>query len=241
MLNRLQFTASALAVLAMPRVALAADTPPAPTAAQTAVEGIVADFSARAHAAGLPATVVTPVVVFRTTPALSVFTPQGILIAQWSELPPPAQAQFDAWAAVAGSSWTGARLFEEMFHWFLVPHEMTHWVQTRGGTQRLTDRYATEVEANRVAVAYWRRSDAGRARLDALAAGLTSLHAKMPSPVPTGADPAQYFQTNYGTLAVDPNAYGWYQLRMVIDAYRAADAPPFDTALHALIARTYQS
>ena len=240
MLNRLQFTASVLAVIATPRLVLAADTPPAPTPLR-AVEGVVADFSARAHAAGLPATVVTPAVVFRTTPALSVFTPQGVFIAEWSALPPPAQAQFDAWATAGGSSWTGARLFDEMFHWFLVPHEMTHWVQTRGGTQPLTDRYATEMEANRVAVAYWRQTDAGRARLDALAGVLASMYAKMPSPVPSGADPVQYFQTKYDALAADPGAYGWYQLRMIIDAYRAADSPPFDAMLKALIARIYAS
>jgi hypothetical protein len=240
MLNRRQFTASALAVFATRGVAVAADTRPAPTAMQTAVEGIVGDFSARAHAAGLPATVVTPVVVFQTTPGLSVFTPQGVLIAEWSALPPPVQAQFDAWAAAAGSSWTGARLFEEMFHWFLVPHELTHWVQTRGGTQKLTDRYATEAEANRVAVAYWRRTDADRARLDALVGALSSLYAKMPSPVPSGDEPVHYFQTNYATLGANPAAYGWYQLRMITEAYRAPESAPFDATLHALIMRVYK-
>ncbi|HEV2738389.1 MAG TPA: hypothetical protein VGU66_07410 [Candidatus Elarobacter sp.] len=241
MLNRFQFALSAFAVFATPRsIALAADAPAAPAGLQSAIEGIVAEFSARAHAAGLPPDVVRPNVVLRTTPALSVYTPQGIVIAEWRGLPPLAQAQFDAWATAAGPSWSGARVFEEMFHWFLVPHEMTHWVQTRGGTQRFTDRYESEAEANRVAVAYWRRTDADRARLDALVTALTALYAKLPSPVPNGADPAQYFQTKYDMLVVDPGAYGWYQLRMIIDAYKA-QSPPLDTMLQALVARVYRS
>ena len=230
---------SGLATLAATPAFAAADGEPVPASAalRSALEAIVADFSARAYAAGLPASIAAPRIVLQTTPQLSYFTRRGVFIAEWSTLPPQGQGAFDAWAAAAGPAWTGPRLFEEMFHWFLIPHEMTHWIQSRGGTRPIdADRYASESEANRVAVAYWRRTDSDRARLDGLAAALAAIFARLPNPVPPGADAVQYFQINYDTLVVNPAAYGWYQLRMVLEASRS-ESPPIEGALRMAIAR----
>jgi hypothetical protein len=67
-------------------------------------------------------------------------------------------------------------------------------------------------------------SDHGRANSDPeyltrLVGDFRRIEAKLPNPVPAGLDPRRYFSDNYDKLGVDPVAYGWFQLYMVISAY----------------------
>ncbi|MDQ1193873.1 hypothetical protein QE419_002639 [Brevundimonas vesicularis] len=55
----------------------------------------------------------------------------------------------------------------------------------------------------------------------------------MSSPVPLGADRVTYFQDNHSALLSDPSAYGWYQLRMFLDAWDRRDEDDFRTLLAA--------
>ena len=68
------------------------------------------------------------------------------------------------------------------------------------------DYYDSEIEANEVAVAYWREIGEG-AKLDSFLAMVDFIQAKMPVPADTSEE---YFNTNYDEI-VSPEEYGYFQ------------------------------
>jgi hypothetical protein len=123
------------------------------------------------------------------------------------------QGLFVRWATYTGEA-TGQQLFDDMFHRFFYIHELSHWLQRQvKGDSR--GAYRLELEANRITVAYWREKDI--AYMTAMLARFQRLGERLPSPVPDGQDPEQYFNENR-RMGSNPNAYGWFQTRMVIEA-----------------------
>jgi hypothetical protein len=118
-----------------------------------------------------------------------------------------------------------------MFYRLFFVHELGHWVQSRvlyvrGRTEGKIedsdeDFYQDEIQSNRIAVAWWREHDP--TYLARLVADFRQIENHMPSPVPKGQDKIGFFVKNYDKLTNDPQAYGWYQLDLVIIAY---DQPP---------------
>jgi hypothetical protein len=47
---------------------------------------------------------------------------------------------------------------------------------------------------------------------------------KLPNPIPRGENAQAFFTREYQKLADDPNAYGWFQLQMVILAFEEKPA-----------------
>ncbi len=66
-----------------------------------------------------------------------------------------------------------------------------------------------------------------------------TIRARLPNPVPAGEDPRHYFGRQYSKLAEDPNAYGWFQLDMVILAYDERPRNSFKQAINKLPAENY--
>lgn len=87
------------------------------------------------------------------------------------------------------------------------------------------------MEANRLTVAWYREHDPNY--LATFKDDLSSILKVLPNPVPTSQDERTYFTANYEKLGSDPQAYGWFQLKLVLRAY---DEPPvtFQQALKAL-------
>jgi hypothetical protein len=210
--------------LAAPAAASPATTP----AVQAEVEAIVSRFMQRAQPV-LPG-VAAPKVVVSFTPQLSWIEEDGSAIhtVEWTQCPPPMQ-QFFAGLLGDAPSMPPARFFHEVFNVFLVPHEMSHFVDARrGALKNGGDFYGGEVHANRVAVAFWLGEPGGRERLARLMDAVAKAHARMDSPVPTGADKAVYFNEHYLALLDDASKYGWYQFRMFLDAWEKRDKDGFE-------------
>ena len=192
---------------------------------------IAQDFENRARLAGCAITAAIPAIVVDTPPQLSMYTgPNTIHTSRWEELTPDGQAFFKRLATFAGNA-TGQQLFDDMFHRFFFVHELAHWLQfqTKDYTQ---DGYQFELDANRVAVAYWREKDS--AYLSAMLARFQRINDGLPSPVPEGQDAEQYFNVNRSKLGSNPDAYGWFQTRMVIQAAAGRPVRTFSETLHGL-------
>ncbi len=157
--------------------------------------------------------------------------------ARWEELPPDVQDVVKRWATYAGHT-TGKQLFGEMFHRFFFVHELTHWLLIQG-KNNTNEIYQHELDANRLAVAYWRESDSRY--LAALLARLRRISGRLPDPVPPGQDAEQYFNSNYRGLGSNPDVYGWFQVRMVIGAATERPVLTFSEALHRLADRASDS
>ncbi len=193
---------------------------------------IAEDFERRARSAGSVLTSADPVIVVDTPPQLSMLKDNAIHVSRWEELTPDVQDFFKRLAAFAGDA-TGQQLFDDMFHRFFFVHELVHWLQLQA-KDYTKDGYQFELEANRVTVAYWREKDS--AYLSALLARIQRISERLPSPVPAGQDAEQYFNANRSKLGSNPNVYGWFQTRMVVQAGAEQPVPTFSETLHDLSA-----
>lgn len=175
----------------------------------------------------------TPRVVLSFTPALSWIKEDGseIHTVAWSQCPSDFQgfiASLLGQPPIADPAW----FFSEVFNAFLVPHEMSHFVDAKSGRLENGGRlYDGEVHANRVAVAFWLTQPGGEARLSKLMDVVRVVQGNLPNPVPVGEDRVAFFQKNYAALGANPAAYGWYQFQMFLDAWALKDQKDFKTLL----------
>jgi hypothetical protein len=100
-----------------------------------------------------------------------------------------------------------------------------------------TARWQYESVANRISVAWWRERDSGY--LDRLVNDFRQIQRKLPNPIPQGEDARAFFTREYEKLAQDPNAYGWFQLQMVILVYEEKPALSFQQAIDKLPSENY--
>ncbi len=139
------------------------------------------------------------------------------------------QGRFNQWASYTTDEANGQQFYHDLFYRFFFVHEMGHWMeevvlkQRKDGQTKAADdnsdhnRGELELDANRISVAWWRERDP--MFIVRLVGDLRIIQGKLPSPVPAGADIKDFFARNYMKLTEDPNAYGWYQLQMIIVAY----------------------
>jgi hypothetical protein len=180
-------------------------------------QAIVDSYVKEAAAAGVePA--YTPSVVIETTPGLIFFTrdKRTITVPRWPDVPEEARAIFREFTAGDGEK--AELLFRSLFNWFFIAHEASHWLREEHGGD--VDHYASEVEANDLAAAFWARDGTNAQRLATLESLLSEIVTRVPDPTPAGTSPREYFNTHYDELGQDPMKYGYYQFRFVLDSLR---------------------
>lgn len=173
-----------------------------------------------------------PKVFISFTPQLSWVNPACTELhsVAWSQCPPPFQDLIAGWAK--GAEMTPEVFFGEVFNAFLVPHELSHCIDTyRGQADDQSLLYQNEIHANRVAVAFWLAQEGGEARMARLMKACSVVLSNLPNPVPEGQDKVAFFNANYEALGGNPPAYGWYQFRMFLDAWDARKEADLQTLL----------
>lgn len=200
---------------------LAQDAPASPDVAaiQADVEHAVAAYAAAvlevAGAADPP-----PEVVVRNTPYLAHYSPQTnrIVIPYW---PPQESTVAFFLALMDGDEALAEELFAELFDWFLVAHELTHWLMIARGLE--VDHYMSEALANDGAVAFCNLFPESEERLLRLDILLAAALGRLPDPTPPQLNPVTYFNAFYPSLAGDPSRYGYYQFRFIRDSIARRD------------------
>jgi hypothetical protein len=213
---------------------------------------IAAQVEAHTHIDGFDLKAKLPAIRIDAGPELSKYdgTKQNVVHEEiWKNVPAPERATFDQWASYTTDEPSGQALFRDMFYRFFLVHEMGHWMQDQVMDQRRdkeaaraeknadTNRWQYETVANRISVAWWREHDPSY--LTKLVNDFRTIQAKLPNPVPAGEDPRHFFTRQYTKLAEDPNAYGWFQLQMVLLAYDERPTSSFQQAISKLPAENY--
>jgi hypothetical protein len=217
-----------------------------------AEEIIAGEVESQAHIGNLDLKTTVPGVRIDAGPLLSFYgMGKGNVVHEehWAKVPAPEQASFNQWATYTADEPTGRALFEDMFYRFFFVHELGHWMQDEVLRQRRdsmarqadknsdTARWQYETVANRISVAWWREHDPQY--LTKLVNDFRAIEAKLPNPVPSGEAPRHFFTREYNRITDDPNAYGWFQLQMVISAYEEQPTNTFQQAIDKLPAENY--
>lgn len=146
------------------------------------------------------------------------FVQRTVYVGRYADLPDEMKGLMGSWAAAAGAQ-DGEALFGDVFNGLLVPHEMGHWTQHLSRRAITLDHWEGEVEANRIAIAYWSLDPVEAARLPARIEAFTGFLGQIPSPVPEGETPRDFFNANYEALGADAAAYGWFQGAFMREAW----------------------
>lgn len=199
----------------------------APDDVETRIATVATDFLNTVDgfaAAPVPA----PELVLETTPDLAFYArsddEQGVVVlSRWDELDAEARSLFEGWAGTTGGAYDGRGLFEELFNWFFVVHELGHHLQaeSEAASPVPEDSFSfwdSELQANEIAVAHFDALD--RARLDALVVAMRQVLDSLD--VPEGAGDRDFFDREYESLG-EPSVYGYFQFSFVLDAYERID------------------
>ena len=79
-------------------------------------------------------------------------------------------------------------------------------------------RHQSENASNQFAYAFWKTQNQGEERLDNLTKMITPIFAHLQDPTPAGFDFELYFNLFYEELATDPQKYGYYQFKQILEA-----------------------
>lgn len=201
-------------------------TPLDPLASQG--EGIRDRFIAAIRTCGAEPSFI-PSVAVETRPSLVSYNTgdRVVRMSRWSELDDGMQGLMTAWAAEGALGLAPDRMFDEIFNSFLLAHELGHYLEHMSGRLNTVDLWESEVEANRIAVAFWATQPDQADRLPLRVANFNRFLEGLPSPVPEGEDAHAYFVSNYERLGSDAAAYGWYQGAFLRTAWAERDTRDF--------------
>ena len=154
-----------------------------------------------------------PAVVVADTPLFGEYekNTDNLVTPDWKQLKPDETAIFTQLAGPGGTDDQARALFDvEAHHWILIVETVRWWEACKELTLKLTP-YQAELQAARVALAYWREKDPDVVtQLDSIRETLD----KGPSPVPEGQDFPTYFNQHYQRNATGRD-YLWMQAQVV--------------------------
>ena len=144
----------------------------------------------------------------------------------WKTLNDDYKEMFNNWAENANGDFTGEQFFRKTFNWFLVIHELGHYIQFVKGTEETDDHYSSESEANNIAVSYWKINH--REELDKYMIMVNDIIEILPVPEDTTAE---YFNANYDNIGDKPEIYGYFQFFFIIESYNNIDSQELSSFL----------
>jgi hypothetical protein len=151
---------------------------------------------------------------------------RAVAIPKWDELGEPQRRLLELMAGDRSPQ----QLFNLLFRWFLVPHELTHALQENAEGASHPDHAAGERLANDSAVAFLKEDPEARRFLFALAPLLVSAKQRLPRLPVDGDEEAleRYFNEHYDELGRDLPQYAAFQVMFILDSLRRLDALRFE-------------
>lgn len=120
-----------------------------------------------------------------------------------------------------------------MFNSLIVPHELGHYLQFISGRSHTLSRWDGEVEANRIAIAFWMLQPGAEGRVADRVTNVSRFTDSLPDPTPAGQNARDFFNANYEAFSrgedgpLNPLTYSWYQADMMKTALAEAKSHTF--------------
>lgn len=139
---------------------------------------------------------------------------EGVIVApNWSGLPPKMKRLFSQWMKESNSELAAEMFFKKNFNWFLVPHELGHYLQNFAAQEKSSQtRWQRELSANKTAIKFWLAQGQSK-QLAAFIKETSKLSNYLKTQLPQEIDES-YFNDNYRQLVANPVAYGYVQFKM---------------------------
>ncbi|HEV8041057.1 MAG TPA: hypothetical protein VGP62_19450 [Bryobacteraceae bacterium] len=161
-------------------------------------------FVSQIKAAGFQPGLPPPEIIPDDQPSFGAYDPRKnvVHVAVWDALRPEQQAGF---AGFFGQGQKGEQAFDEtVYHWVFT-HELGHWWQ-ECRHKAVESHYSLEIDASRIAAAYWRWKDS--AFMEVTAKRIAAVSESTQGLVPADQHSEKYFDENYLKLGLTPASFG---------------------------------
>ncbi len=161
-----------------------------------------------------------PTLQIENTPELMFYNPGNNQVTSpyWEGQSKESKQMFNTWVENANMHYSAEVFFKKNFNWFLVPHELGHYLDFRRNKEN-RDFYGGELRANKIAITYLIKSGQETELLEFLTETDKLSHSLRF--LPEGTDEPAYFTKHYDALSQDPSKYGYYQFSLYRQAYNA--------------------
>jgi hypothetical protein len=182
------------------------------------------EFANKIKQLGFVPTLPSPEIVFDNPRSYGNYNADSNILhtSDWNTLDPESRGRFNAAAGSIGNGMTGEKYFELTVHQWILIHELGHW--WRACQHQTAKPYENEMDANRIAIAFWREKDP--AFMAFKMAGYERSLKMIPSPVPAGQSKVDFLDNNYDKLP-GGQGYTWYQASMIVDGCKETPVPTF--------------
>jgi hypothetical protein len=136
---------------------------------------------------------------------------RGIILPYWDELIDEQKELFRTWRGEDAEEF-----FISLFNWFFVPHELGHFIELSFNTDTLTP-YESEMAANEFAVAFLTSKNENKDRIKYIKESLQDVLKILPNIDFGDMSEEKYFNSNYQQLGNNPNAYGYFQFKFILN------------------------
>ncbi len=134
-----------------------------------------------------------------------------VVLPYWEELFPEQKEIFVTWRGDDAEEF-----FTSLFNWFFIPHELGHFILSTNPGLHLTP-YECERRANIFAATFLLSKEENREKIKYIETSLEEVIRKLPKIDFKNMSEEEYFNANYSTLGIDPNAYGYFQFKFILD------------------------
>ena len=134
----------------------------------------------------------------------------AIIVPYWGDLLNDQKEIFKSWRGE-----NAEEFFVLMFNWFFIPHELGHFINPKIHD---IDPYTSEKEANEVAVLFLKRDQENLEKLDFIKKSISQILETLPKIYFGNMSEVEYFDTNYQKIGNNPNTYGYFQFKFILDA-----------------------
>jgi hypothetical protein len=187
-------------------------------------------FVKQAAKSGVSCAIRPPAIVVQDVPSFGSYDPDTNTLTSpaWEQMSTEERSIFYKGLPPGANEEEARADFEIGVHHWVIVHELGHWWEACRGLVDHGDHYAFELEADRIAAAYWTEHDPSVIAHQTAIFG--AILRKWPNPVPPGQDAKSFLNANIDAL-VPTRDYIWFQAQMCLIAFSQKPIPSFKKAL----------
>ncbi|MFC2137712.1 ImmA/IrrE family metallo-endopeptidase [Bacteroidota bacterium] len=134
---------------------------------------------------------------------------KAIILPYWDDLLTVQIEIFNRWRGD-----NAEEFFISMFNWFFVPHELGHFMNPLDNS---LSPYKREKAANEFAISFLISDEKNQEKIKYIVKSLQEIMEILPKIDFNNMSEEEYFNANYSQLGNNPDAYGYFQFKFILD------------------------